>query len=204
MTDTFWRSRGVTVHRCGPGLLVDDGAQAWLVAVPSAVEHHPAVRAALPRLCGLVVPADHVPELAGWLGILDAAHRAGVDALAVLHPLSADRIGVLCEAWNHGWPDGPRLAVDATAPGTPLDADGIDVAFDGEGGVVVTVDGVRIARTAGAGVAHRRLARDADLAVIVVRGAAPLDLGALATQPGDLWIVDADGHAWASGLDGDT
>lgn len=216
VVEVRWLAGALWVRHPGGGVLVD---------APAGVHAHLEALDLGASLTALVVSTDRLRALGGLLDLWDAVARARgpQPALHVLHPLEAERVAVVADAWCRGWPDDLILDLDALASGEPAQTRcGVDVRLVelplGEvgpsgtvrrvtgGGVRLDVAGVRIAWVPAtrAGTAPRALCADADLAVVEVARrpwpgtARPWrmladDAMRLADGAGTTWLVGDDG-----------
>ncbi len=158
-----------------------------LIEAPPGVDRHLAEAGLLDRLRWVVLGSDRMRSVGGLLGLCAAiGERRGRVGVHLVHPLSCERVGVVADAWQRGWPDGVRLDIDAVVPGITVDLAThlavtlvplslAEACHDGVrpvagGGVRVEADGAVIAwaPVARPGTASRRLCEGADLAVVEV------------------------------------
>lgn len=213
----------------GGALHVDLPSGALLVEAPPGVERALDEAGLLTGLRYVVLGSDRMRSLGGLLGLCAALGEArGRSTLHLVHPLDCQRVGVVADAWQRGWPDGVRLDVDAVVPGVPVEL-GRDAEVTlvplalfepvGEvvrpvagGGLRVELDGAVIAwAPAGRpGTAARRLCEGADLAVIEVgRRPGPetrppwrpglAEAAEIAVGARRFWLVGDDGHRLDAG-----
>lgn len=198
----------------GGALWLDHPQGGVLVDAPVGVHHALAEVEAWPHLHAVVLSHDGMDALGGLLGVLDACSRApdAPDRLQLVHPTHTERAGLLAGTWTRGWPHGVQLDIDGAYPGHPVGLAGAGTAtfatlplLEGVrggaqvpvagGGVVVELEGVRIAWAPPGRHDHealRRLCRHADLAVICQRSG-PVPEGArLGVR--HLWTVGPDGQ----------
>lgn len=179
MHDARWLDGALHLHLPSGGLLVE---------APPGIERALHEAGLLAGLRTVVISCDRMRAMGGLLGLCSAITeiRGARPDLHLVHPLSCERVGVVADAWQRGWPEGLRLDVDGVVPGEPVELGGdaslmfVPLSL-GElaGGTVrqVAGGGVRIelggqviawAPAARPGTSLQRLCEGADLAVVEV------------------------------------